>query len=104
MKENKKLIGEATSDQIAEWKKKYGEVSGIIVDGRIGYLKPVDRKTLSYASTVGAKDPMKFNEVILANCWLGGDEEIQTNDTLFLSVSIKLAELIELKEAELVKF
>ena len=46
---------------------------------------------------------MKFNEVILNECWLDGDEEIRTNDTLFLSVSGKIAELIEVKEAELEK-
>lgn len=102
MKEQE-LKGQATDDQIAEWKKQHGQVSGIIVDGHIGYLKPVTRKILSMASSVGAKDPMQFNELILNNCWLGGSEEIKTNDTLFLSAGAKLAEFIELKEAELVK-
>ena len=104
MQENNELKGQATAEQIAEWKKKYGEVSGIIIDGHICYLRKVDRKTLSYASTAGAKDPLKFNEIILDNCWLGGSEEIKTNDTLFLSAGAKLAEFIEIKEAELVKF
>jgi hypothetical protein len=103
MKEQE-LKGQATADQIAEWKKQHGQVSGIIVDGHICYLKPVSRKTLSYASSTASKDPLKFNEIILDNCWLGGSEEIKTNDTLFISVSVRLAELIEMKEAELVKF
>ena len=94
----------AGRNSISEWKSKYGEISGIVIEGRICYLRPVDRKTLSYASSVGAKDPMQFNEIILNNCWLGGDEEIKTNDTLFLSAGAKLAELIEIKEAKLVKF
>jgi hypothetical protein len=39
----------------------------------------------------------------LNDCWLGGDEEIKTDDTLFLSVSPKLSELIVTREAELVE-
>ena len=102
--EKTKLKGQATEEQIAEWKKKYGAVSGIVVDGHICYLKPINRKILSMASSTGAKDPLQFNEIVLANCWLAGSEEIKTNDTLFLSAGAKLAEFIEIKEAELVKF
>jgi hypothetical protein len=97
-----KLIGEATQEQIKEWKEKYGRVIGIKVDDHICYLRTPDRKILSYATTVGSKDPIKFNEILLNNCWLGGSYDIKTNDSLFLSVSGKLAELIEIKEAELV--
>jgi hypothetical protein len=96
------LIGQATPEQIEIWKKKYGRVSALIVDGHIGYVRKPDRKTLSYASVAGTKDPLKFNEVLLANCWLGGSEEIKKDDDMFLSVSGKLAELINVKEVELV--
>lgn len=34
---------------------------------------------------------------------LAGDEEIKTDDALFLGVSTKLGELVEVKEAELKK-
>ena len=61
------------------------------------------RKTLSFASTIGTKDPMKFNEIILTNCWLGGDEELKTNDDYFLAVSGTLSQLIVIKEAQLEK-
>lgn len=100
--EKGKLIGQATAEQIEIWKKKYGKVSGIIVDGHICYLRKPDRKTLSYASVAGQKDPLKFNEVLLNNCWLGGSEAIKTDDDLFLSVGAKIADLITVKEAELV--
>lgn len=98
----KQFIGQASEEQIAEWKKKYSKVSAIMIDGHICYLRKPDRRILSYASGVGAKDPIKFNELILANCWLGGSEAIKTDDELFLGVSGKLVELIEFKEAELV--
>jgi hypothetical protein len=100
--ENQNYKGEASREQIEEWKAKHGKVFGIIVDGHIAYLKKPDRKTLSYATSVAAKDPIKFNEIILNNCWLGGSEAIKTEDDLFLGVSGKLSELIEVKEAELV--
>lgn len=89
--------------QIDAWKAEYGDVFKITVDDKVCYLKPPGRKVLSYASTAGIKDPMQFNEVILRECWLDGDEVIKTNDSLFLSVSAKLDQLIQVKEAELVK-
>lgn len=94
---------QATPEQIADWKAKHGDVWKISVEDKSAYLKSPDRKTLGYASSVGASDPMKFNEILLKNCWLGGDIEIQTNDSLFLAASSKLAQLIEIKEAEMVK-
>lgn len=94
---------QATAEQIELWKKAHGEVFQFTVDGKIAYLKKPGRKVLSYASSVASTDPMKFNELILNDCWLAGDEEIKTNDSLFLSASSKIAELIEVKESELVK-
>lgn len=93
----------ATAEQIAEWKAKYGEFFHIEIEDKICYLKKPDRKTLSFASQVGS-DPMKFNEVILKNCWIAGDDEIMTDDSLFLAASSKLDQVIEFKKAELVKY
>lgn len=94
---------EITQEQIDAWKKQHGDIYAIKVDGKIAYLKKPDRKTLSFASVAGQKDPMKFNEIILENCFIGGDEEIKKDDSLFLAASAKIVELIEVKEAELVK-
>ena len=94
---------DVTKEQIKQWKAKYKEVFVLRVDDKVAYLRTPDRATLSYASTLATKDPMKFNEAILTNCWLGGDEEIKTDDALFLSASSKLGELIQNKEATLEK-
>ena len=102
-KETKTLIGQATEKQIAEWKKQYGEVFYVQCDGHIAYLKRPSRKALSYASIAGKENPLKFNELLLNDCWIGGSEEVKTNDSLFLGVSAKLAELVEIKTAELGK-
>ena len=92
-----------SKEQIQEWKNQYKDIFVISVEDKKVYLRTPDRKTLSYASTLATKDPLKFNEVILNNCWLGGDEEIKTNDELFLAVSSKLPDLIQIKEATLEK-
>ena len=94
---------DVTKEQIKQWKAKYKEVFVLRVDDKVAYLRTPDRATLSYASTLATKDPMKFSEAILTNCWLGGDEEIKTDDALFLSASSKLGELIQIKEATLEK-
>jgi len=93
----------ATKEQIEEWKKKHGDVFCIKVEDKACYLKKPGRKALGYASVAGKENPLKFNEVILNDSWLAGDEEIKTDDGLFLSISPKLSELIEVKEAELEK-
>jgi hypothetical protein len=94
---------EAKKEQIEEWKSKYGSVYLIVTGDRACYLKKPSRKAIAYASTGAGKDVVKYNEILLKDCWLAGDEEIKTDDELFFSVSTKLSELIEIKEAELVK-
>ena len=93
---------EATEKQIADWKKKHGEVYKVTVDGKSCYLHKPDRKTLAYVST--AKDnPIRMSELMLNNCWIDGDEDIKTDDALFLGVVQQMGALISIKQAELVK-
>ena len=92
-----------TQEQIATLKAKHGEIFRISVDGKSCLLRKPNRKELGYASVAGKDNPLKFNEVIFNACWLAGDEELRTNDTLFLSASAKIADIIEIKEAELEK-
>ncbi|MDR2652186.1 MAG: hypothetical protein LBC68_07725 [Prevotellaceae bacterium] len=94
---------EATKEQIAGWKAKHGDIFCIKVEDKCCYLKKPSRKTLGYASMAGKENPLKFNEILLNDCWIAGDEEIKTNDDLFLSVSSRIGEIIEMKETELVK-
>lgn len=93
----------ASKEQIEKWKAEHGEIFYLTVGDKACVLKAPDRKVLGYASTVGTKDPFKFNEILLKNCWLDGDMEIQTQDSYFVSASQKLSDLIGIKEVELVK-
>ncbi len=96
------LIGQATPEQIEEWKKKHGKVWAIIVGGHICYIRKPNRAELSYSATVSQNNPLKGNEVLLKATWLGGSEAVQTEDELFFGASAKLADLITVKEAELI--
>lgn len=97
------FIGQATPEEIQEWKDKHGDVYAIKAEGHICYLHRPTRKAISYASVAGKTDPLKFNETLLRECWLGGSEEIRKNDDLFLAASGVLDKIIEIKEAELEK-
>lgn len=101
--EEKDMIGAVSPEQVEAWKKEHKHVQRLMVDGHICYLRKPDRKLISYASSVGTKDPLKFNELLLKGCWLGGSMEIQTDDELFLSVCPEIGKLLETKKAELVK-
>lgn len=99
-----------TQEQIKEWKDKHKDVYLIEVKGaddeEFGcYVRRPKRAELQYASTVssGGKDGIKFSEQILRSCWLDGDEEIQTSDSLFLAAAGKLDTLIEIAEASIKK-
>lgn len=96
-------IGQADQAQIDAWKKQEEEIFAITCEGRICYLRRPSRKVLGYAGSVSAKDPIKFNELILNDCFIGGDEAFKTDDSLFLAASAQIPALIEVKEAELVK-
>lgn len=100
---NKEFIGQATAEQIAAWKEEHGEVFAIKVEGHVCYLKKPSRKAISYASVAGKVDPLKFNETLLRECWLGGSDAIRKDDDLFLAAGGVLSEIVQVKEAELEK-
>ncbi|MCD8072515.1 MAG: hypothetical protein LUE10_04970 [Alistipes sp.] len=104
-----KLIGQATAEQIATWKRQYGEVYAVKAtpadggDRHVCYVKVPGRKALGAASEAGRNNPIRFSEIILRQCWIAGSEEIRDRDDLFLSVSARIAELIRVGEAQLEK-
>ncbi len=90
-------------EQIAKWRKQFGDVFAYEVDGLACCLKRPSRQVVELATAEGANRPFKFTEVVLANCWLGGNEELRTEDKYFMGLSGKVAELIEIKTGELKK-
>lgn len=92
-----------TQKQIKEWKEKFTDIFEIEVEGKKGYLRSPDRKILSLATVEAGQDPFKFNEIILKNCWLGGDEDIINIEKYSLAAGSKLDKIIEIKEASIKK-
>lgn len=114
-------------DKIAGWKKKYGNVYAYSVrdysdaqkarkdageslegeepqgDEKRCYLHAPDRKSLSAAAVLGKNDPLKYNEILLNNCWIEGDTDIREDNSYFLGISGVLAEIIEVREGHLKK-
>ncbi len=97
-------MGKVTAQQIAEWKEKHGDDFKIeFEDGKEVYLRKPKRKELGYAMSKVQTNPLGFAEVILQNCWLGGDEEVRDNDSYFLGASSQIDELMEVQQASLKK-
>ncbi len=90
-----------TEEQLKEWKAQHGDLFEISVDGKSCILHKPTRKDLSYASVV--KDPIKLTETLLNQLWVAGDEEIKTDDELFMAVSNRMDEVLKVKEAEIKK-
>ena len=97
------LVGQATVAEIDEWKKRHGDIYAIKVDGHVCYLRKPTRRDLSFASSAGKKDPLKFNETLLRDCWLGGSEASRRDDDKFMGASGVLDKIIPDAEAELEK-
>lgn len=93
---------EITQEKIDGWKKQHGDVYLIEVEDKACVVRKPNRKDLSFAMLL-KDDPIKFNETLLNNLWVDGDEELKTNDDYFLAVSSQLGELLQIKEASLKK-
>lgn len=99
----KNLSATVTPEQIADWKRKYGEVYVATAEGRTAYLRRPDRKIISAAAVLGGSDNLKQKEILIRNCWLGGDEEMLAEDKYFLGLSTRIDALIEVAQVELKK-
>lgn len=101
------LIGEATEEQIAAWKKQTGADQLLRIkvknnDGSISvcYLKPADRNVSSLAYThMANKKMIEAGGVFIANCWLGGDERIKTVDRMYIAACQEAYDALDLAEA-----
>ena len=95
-----------TQDQIDSWKKEYREVYVFEVeDERSGqilkcYMRKADRKTLSAAQAVGAKDLARFNEIIINGCWLGGDEQVREDEYFFQALASQMRPVVDFSMGE----
>lgn len=96
-----KLKGQATPEQIAKWKEEHGKVFKYEVDGKVAYLRSVDRNTYALAASKVATSPAKFNEIVIQNIWLGGDEDLKKQDEYYFGLIDFVEELMAKKKGSL---
>lgn len=96
-----------TKERIEDLKKKHGKVflfECASDNSKSCILRAATRNDLSLANVsalsrneAGASnfDVQKFNESILLSTWIDGDEEIKTDDSLFLGISEQLDSVIQ---------
>ena len=101
-----KLSGYATPEQIEAWKKEHGvkEIHAAIVDGKIAYFKKASRNVMRAAMSFSSKDKLKYMEVILLNCFVGGDKAVIDRDEEFYGAVDIVPELTKGKLAQLKKY
>ncbi len=96
-------MSKIAKEKIEEWKRKYGEVFEVKIEGLVGYIRKPDRATLSAAAALGQADGVKYSEIMVTNCWLGGDDKMKEDDECFFALATRVAELFKVKESTLKK-
>lgn len=93
---------EVTSEQIAEWKKQYGKVFTYkSKDGKKCHFRRPDRRIMAAATVNASGDGYLQRELILKNCFLGGDIDLIDQDKYFFASQHLVEELLEIVEGEL---
>lgn len=90
-----------TEEQIAELKKKHGDLYEIRVGEKSCIVRKPKRKDLSYVSVV--KDPIKRRETLLRQTWVEGDAAMIDDDEYFIPAMSRLDELMIYGDAEIKK-
>lgn len=97
------LIGEADKKQIENWKKQYGAIYQVEVEGHVVYLRKPDRAVMAYASNALKDSPFQYVEELFNNCRIGGSDIFDKDDDYFMAAMQKVNDIVEVKKAELVK-
>ncbi len=103
------LKGQATADQIAEWKKSHPSVHQVEVTDpeteqvHVTYLREPNRKETSYYLSRQKTDPLGAADALFRACCLGGSEEIKKNDAMLTAAALEAAGLIKIADATIKK-
>ncbi len=98
------VIGEQQiSEQlINEWKEKHGGVYALPVEDKTAYLREPKMKDFKRAFTAMTNNgDLAFGEELINILFIGGDEEIKTNDEYFLPARKEMKDFFNFDEAEI---
>ena len=92
------------NNQINEWKEKYGNIYELPVDDKVAYLREPKMKDFKRAFTAMQNNgDLAFGEEMINLLFIGGDEEIKTNDEYFFPARKEIKEFFNFEEAEFTK-
>ncbi len=94
---------QVTSEVIAEWKQKHGNVFQYEAeDGKKAYFRKPSRPEIEAASALAISNKqIQSNAMLARTTFLGGDECIINEDQYFFGLSGHLAKIIKKVEGEL---
>lgn len=101
MTKEKEPAGVVTAQQIEKWKAQYGRIYTYTADGKVGYLRAPDRRIIASAAVLAGPDNLKQKEMVIANCWLGGDADLKDRDNYFFGLSNVVDGIIDVVQGEL---
>lgn len=94
-----------TKEQIERWKALYGKVFKYTAkEGEkewVGYFKPITPEVLDAYDKTSKRSKLAGDNVVMENCWLGGDEEVKKRDDLSLGLRDWLGLLLVKVEGEM---
>lgn len=93
VKEMKKLVEETKLKGIEVFKIPYGD--------KVAYLTKPERKHVELAMTNVRTKPLAIGEVLIANCWLCGDEELKKDTGFLVSLNNSMDDLIGSRKLEI---
>lgn len=90
--------------QISDWKEQYGTIYELPVEDKVAYLREPKMKDFKRAFTAMQNSgDLAFGEEMINVLFIGGDEEIKTNDDYFLPARKEIKEFFNFDEAEITK-
>ncbi len=102
--ETQQLTGQASPEQIQEWKQKYKQgIYAIEVDGHIAYFKNPGRHEMNCAmSKASSEASFDIYDELTKRTLIGGSEDVLTDDQKFFGAVHQLKVKMEGKKASLV--
>lgn len=103
---NTEIIGQATEEQIKQWKAKYEKVVTFLQTDKEGnkhitYVRTPKLPEMQNASRFVEEDPIKSGLMLLNDCRLGGSEKVMQTDEMKFGISKKMPGLFKAVEAEM---
>ena len=91
-------------EQIKVWKEQYGTIYALPIEDKTAYLREPKMKDFKRAFTVMQNNgDLAFGEEMINVLFIGGDEEIKSNDDYFLPARKEIKEFFNFEEAEITK-